>query len=163
MTRDELISEHYQMHYGSLIKFFSYRHNGNEQDAEDIVQEAYARALKYFDSYDAENSKFTTWFGKIIVNCERDLVRAKLRNGSTEEFDEELYDPVFEDHALRQDFMNLRGHIDRCKQDVREVLTLYYIYQYSLSDIASLLPMFKYKQIDNMVKDFRNKVIKKLS
>ena len=82
---------------------------------------------------------------------------------ATEEFDEELYDPVFEDHALRQDFMNIRGHIDRCKQEVREVLTLYYIYQYSLSDIASLLPMFKYKQIDNMVKDFRNRVIKKLS
>ena len=32
---------------------------GNDQDARDVVQDAYLRALKYFDGFDGENARRT--------------------------------------------------------------------------------------------------------
>jgi RNA polymerase sigma-70 factor (ECF subfamily) len=51
---------------------------GNEQDAEDIVQESMMRAYKQLGKFD-ERASFGTWLYRIAVNCSLDLVRARKR------------------------------------------------------------------------------------
>lgn len=52
----------------------------NEEDAKDIVQEAFIRVWKNIKKYDSKN-KFTTWLYKIVVNlCLDNLKMKKRRN-----------------------------------------------------------------------------------
>jgi len=56
----------------------AFRMTGNEQDAEDIVQESMLRAYKQLGKFD-ERASFGTWLYRIAVNCSLDLVRARKR------------------------------------------------------------------------------------
>src|SRR5579872_2770997 len=56
----------------------AYRMTGNEQDAEDVVQESFLRAYRQLRSFD-ERSSFGTWLYRIACNCSLDLVRSRKR------------------------------------------------------------------------------------
>src|SRR5256885_16454502 len=58
----------------------AFRMTGNEQDAEDVVQESLLRAYKQLGKFD-ERSSFGTWLYRITVNCSLDVVRARKRRG----------------------------------------------------------------------------------
>jgi RNA polymerase sigma-70 factor (ECF subfamily) len=51
---------------------------GNEQDAEDVVQESMLRAYKQLAKFDRRAS-FSTWLYRIATNCSLDLVRSRKR------------------------------------------------------------------------------------
>src|SRR5438874_10688791 len=72
----------------------AFRMTGNEQDAEDVVQESLMRAYKQLGKFD-ERSSFGTWLYRITVNCSLDVVRArKRRSEQCPPADSELDDPV---------------------------------------------------------------------
>jgi RNA polymerase sigma-70 factor (ECF subfamily) len=56
----------------------AFRMTGNEQDAEDIVQDTFLRAYRRIGNFD-ERASFGTWLYRITVNCSLDLVRARKR------------------------------------------------------------------------------------
>ena len=58
----------------------AYRMTGNEQDAEDVVQETFMRAYKQLHRWEARSS-FSTWLYRIAANYSLDLVRRKKRHG----------------------------------------------------------------------------------
>jgi RNA polymerase sigma-70 factor (ECF subfamily) len=61
---------------GRAIFRLAYRMTGNEQDAEDIVQETFLKAYRQIDRYDARAS-FSTWLYRIASNCSLDLIRKR--------------------------------------------------------------------------------------
>src|SRR5436853_2826277 len=72
----------------------AYRMTGNQQDAEDVVQESFLRAYKQLGKFD-ERASFGTWLYRIAINCSLDLVRArKRRNEQLAPADGELDEPV---------------------------------------------------------------------
>ena len=60
--------------YGEKAYNFAYRLAGNEQDARDLVQEAFSHAFKNIDKYDPSRP-FGPWFNKILKNIYLDGVR----------------------------------------------------------------------------------------
>jgi RNA polymerase sigma-70 factor (ECF subfamily) len=54
----------------------AYLMTGNEQDAEDLVQETFLRSYKQLHSFDGRAS-FGTWLHRICVNCSLNLIRAR--------------------------------------------------------------------------------------
>ena len=58
----------------------AFRMTGNEQDAEDVVQETFLRAYRQIHRYESRAS-FSTWLYRIAANCSLDLVRARKRHG----------------------------------------------------------------------------------
>ncbi len=56
----------------------AYRMTGNEQDAEDMVQETFLRAYRQIGRFDSR-SKFSTWLCRIATNCSLDLLRTRQR------------------------------------------------------------------------------------
>jgi RNA polymerase sigma-70 factor (ECF subfamily) len=70
----------------------AFRMTGNEQDAEDVVQETFLRAYRQLDKYEARSS-FSTWLYRIASNYSLDLLRTRKRHedkrerGKTEERD----------------------------------------------------------------------------
>ena len=66
-----------ERHSRSVFRL-AFRMTGNEQDAEDVVQESMLRAYKQLGKFD-ERASFATWLYRIATNCSLDLVRARKR------------------------------------------------------------------------------------
>jgi RNA polymerase sigma-70 factor (ECF subfamily) len=54
----------------------AYRMTGNEQDAEDVVQESFLRAFNRLGDFESR-ANFGTWLYRIVANCSVDLMRSK--------------------------------------------------------------------------------------
>ena len=113
---------------------------GNEQDAEDVVQEASLRAFRYFETFTGGNAR--AWFLTIVRNS---CVRWRNRNQSTaaDPFDEEQHsdaspaDP--EMLALQNDDITLIERAMRSLPDrSRELLVLRELQGMSYRDLADV-------------------------
>src|SRR5881409_2359919 len=54
----------------------AFRMTGNEQDAEDVVQESFLRAYRQLGRFESR-ANFGTWLYRIAANCSVDLMRAR--------------------------------------------------------------------------------------
>src|SRR5437899_11772121 len=64
-----------ERHSRSVFRL-AFRRTGNEQDAEDVVQESFFRAYKQLGRFESR-ANFGTWLYRIVSNCSVDLMRAK--------------------------------------------------------------------------------------
>src|SRR4030088_1602070 len=82
-----------ERHSRALFRL-AFRMTGNEQDAEDVVQESFLRAYRQLGKFD-ERATFGTWLYRIAMNCSLDLVRSrKRRSEQMAPADPEMDDPV---------------------------------------------------------------------
>jgi RNA polymerase sigma-70 factor (ECF subfamily) len=63
------------LHSRSVFRL-AYRMTGNEQDAEDVVQESFLRAYRQLGRFESR-ANFGTWLYRIVSNCSVDLMRSK--------------------------------------------------------------------------------------
>jgi RNA polymerase sigma-70 factor (ECF subfamily) len=71
----------------------AYRMTGNEQDAEDLVQEIFLRAYRQLGKFESR-ANFSTWLHRIAANCAIDLLRKRKSQGEQDG----VVDPVPPDH-----------------------------------------------------------------
>jgi RNA polymerase sigma-70 factor (ECF subfamily) len=82
-----------ERHSRALFRL-AFRMTGNEQDAEDVVQESFLRAYRQLGKFD-ERASFGTWLYRIATNYSLDLVRSrKRRNANLAPNDPEMDDPM---------------------------------------------------------------------
>src|ERR1700682_4585326 len=80
--------------HGRALFRMAFRMTGNEQDAEDVVQESFLRAYRQLGKFD-ERASFGTWLYRIAMNCSLDLVRSrKRRSEQLAPADPEMDDPM---------------------------------------------------------------------
>lgn len=128
------IEKHYVENRLSALKRMMFRSGGSIHDAEDIVQEAYTRVLKYHKSVEPAN--FDKYFNTILNNCLRDFRNAE--NGHTADmFDEEQTEgvncPLYSEHVMQQVY----ELIDTKALVHQEVLNLHFKYEYNAKDISN--------------------------
>lgn len=68
---ESLVREAYRPAYG-----LAYRLTGNASEAEDLMQETFVRAFRFFHRYD-ETLPFSSWLYRIMTNAHIDLVRRR--------------------------------------------------------------------------------------
>jgi len=73
-----MIEQHYRDNYKKLVYRIAYRVRG-PANAEDVVQEAYARALKYVDN--TEVLEFDKWFNRLLNNACKDWQNVERHQG----------------------------------------------------------------------------------
>jgi RNA polymerase sigma-70 factor (ECF subfamily) len=84
-----LVEEH-----SPMVFRLAYRMTGNEEDAEDVVQEAFLKAHRSFDRFDARSS-FGTWIYRIATNCAIDVIRRRKNpTGAPRRRDDDPADPL---------------------------------------------------------------------
>ena len=64
-----------ETHSRSVFRL-AFRMTGNEQDAEDVVQESFLRAYRQLGRFESR-ANFGTWLYRIVSNCSVDLMRSK--------------------------------------------------------------------------------------
>ena len=137
----QLVSEHQQFVYNLALRVVS-----NPQEAEDIAQEAFARAWLALPNFRGQ-SQFRTWLYRIVTNlCLNRLPRlrrdlAALAEGDSAEWADETApgaDPslTLED-AERRTF--LHQQIEALPESYRLLVTLRFQQELAYEEIASLL------------------------
>ena len=115
----------------------------NDQDAQDVTQEAFLRAFRFFDGYQGGNSR--TWLLTIVRNACFTWLGRNRPPESTEEFDEEIHSaetsglPDPEIQALASaDRETLRRAMEELPGVFREALVLREIEGLSYKEIADV-------------------------
>jgi RNA polymerase sigma-70 factor (ECF subfamily) len=67
--------------HGRRLFRLAYRMTGNENDAEDVVQETFLRAYRRLDRFESR-ANFGTWLYRIGVNCSLDMMRKRKTESS---------------------------------------------------------------------------------
>jgi len=70
----------------NLVYSLAFRLLGNDEDAQDIVQETFIKVWKYLSHFNTE-MRFTTWLYKIAVNLCYDRIKSLKRRNNTISFD----------------------------------------------------------------------------
>ena len=103
----------------------AYRMSRNRQDAEDLLQETYLRAYKYYDKFQ-EGTNFKAWLFKILKNTFINRYRKRQRQPLKNSFDE--IEGSFESKLLESP-LTARGAtpeeelmVDALDQDVQQAL-----------------------------------------
>src|SRR5256712_6100627 len=114
----------------------------NEQDAQDIVQEAYLRAFKSFSGFHGSNGR--AWLLTIVRNTSYTLLKKSRAVDLTTTFDEEIHASSHEsvspvtilEHS--EDAELIREAMDELAAEFREILTLRHQEGLSYKEIADI-------------------------
>lgn len=150
----EYLTEHYEKNFSKLEKRYARRFD-NSCIGQDVVQEAYLKAFKYRDTYDA-SQPFENWFGVICYNAFRTVVAEELGH-VTEDLDD--MDIAGEASAYEMDrlWQQILDSIDDEKPVAQEVLRLYFNKGYTIKEISEFHIM-SHRQIRVHVYAFKAKI-----
>jgi RNA polymerase sigma-70 factor (ECF subfamily) len=90
----------------------AYRLTGNEQDAEDVVQEAFLKAYTRLPQFE-ERAHFGTWVYRIASNCAFDVLRARPRRKEQPMEDEDGMDTSLRTDAPGPDRLAMSAEVGR--------------------------------------------------
>lgn len=148
------IEELYNKQANTYVKRFT-RSTGSEAIAQDIVHDAFERAMKYYDAYD-EQQEIERWFSLILRNSYRDFMKTE-RGQPTELFDEFDVQGSDCDGLIRRIWDEVTTLIEESNPVHVEILTLHYLKEYTITDISR----FTNNSLSNtaqVVSRFRKKV-----
>ena len=114
----------------------------NEQDAQDVVQEAFLRAFKSFGGFHGSNGR--AWLLTIVRNTCYTLLKKNRVADLTTPFDEEIH--AFDDESVSaatilersEDAELIREAMDELPAEFREILTLCHQEGLSYKEIADI-------------------------
>jgi RNA polymerase sigma-70 factor (ECF subfamily) len=118
---------------------------GNQQDAQDVVQEAYMRALRFYSGFRGGNVR--AWLLQIVRNTFYTWLEQNRPKQPTIEFDEQLFgaDPCApnpEQALLQNDRANLlRQALAKLPESFREILILREFEDMSYKEISEVTGM----------------------
>jgi RNA polymerase sigma factor (sigma-70 family) len=131
---------------GEMLQFMNDAYNlarwlvQNDQDAHDMVQEAYLRAFRFFRGMRAATSK--AWFLRIVRNvCYDHLRKRKVPSDSSDSDQEELPDPDPSPGAALQtksEIAAVRSALASLPEDFRTVLVLREMEELSYREISEI-------------------------
>jgi RNA polymerase sigma-70 factor (ECF subfamily) len=133
----------------SEVYSFSLRLVGDTAAAEDISQEAFIKAWKSLQKYDARTSKFKTWMLRIVRNTAIDYLRKK-KNIPLSAFDTESSNVLAETAAADEelapemlakldDARELHATLEQMPPKQREILLLYYTNDCTFEEIGNMV------------------------
>ncbi|MCB1592827.1 MAG: sigma-70 family RNA polymerase sigma factor [Alphaproteobacteria bacterium] len=131
----QLVNRHSRMFYAA-----AFRMCGQQEEAEDIVQEAFVKLWKKPQSWNPDaGAKFTTWFYRVVTNQARDHLRK--RKPQTE-IPDTLGDgqpgalEALEERRLQE---SLEGAIQNLPERQKEALNLCFYEGFSNKEAAEIL------------------------
>lgn len=155
------IETHYRKNCGSLVPRYTKFLNSTER-AEDVVQEAYTRALTYWHDCPIDQEELGKWLNIIMGNCLKDNHRDHIMQGGTMRKDEQAPEEVVEAAAIPAIiYREVVKRIDAKPDNQAQVLRLFLLQQYKPTEIEQLVPESAVT-IRKMVSRFRKDIKQEL-
>ncbi|MDZ7721591.1 MAG: sigma-70 family RNA polymerase sigma factor [candidate division KSB1 bacterium] len=146
---EEIAFEHMDSLYSTAL-----RYTHNTQEAEDLVQDTYLRAYRFFDKFE-KGTNFKAWIFKILTNTFINRYRKKVRTpqqvqlekveygledknsdadedvGEWDDFDKDKYKELFDDE--------ITSALSQLSDDFRMVVLLADVEGFSYKEIAEII------------------------
>jgi RNA polymerase sigma factor (sigma-70 family) len=108
-----------------------------DEIAEDVLQEAFIRIWKSFESYDEKKGRLFTWMINICRNLAIDKIRSKefKMKVSTDELPTNGH-PGFATYSFNTDHIGVREAVDKLTPDQKQIIDLMYFGGLTQSEIA---------------------------
>ena len=139
--------EYFLDRYGQQVFVLVDRIVSCQEDAEELTQDVFLKAFQQLSSFKAESS-FSTWIYRIATNVAISAVRKKKND--TIRLDESVFfnlsesqvDEALEDESEEQ-LQRLQRVMEKLEADERALVTLYYMEEKPLSEVAFILGMME--------------------
>lgn len=145
-----VVEEFYRKEYDSLVRRVKNR-AGSIENAEDVVQEAFCKALQYYDTC-INKDNFGAWFRPILDNTLKDNQREERLGGmslSIEEVeDEDIHDEIV-DHYLPS--------VKRLKPLHKKIVHMYFQLGNTKKEIAEILGV-SFETVNTTIRRFSEKL-----
>jgi RNA polymerase sigma factor (sigma-70 family) len=155
------IEEFYRKNFDIKVRLITRLMLGDKSSAEDIVQEAFCRAIKFEDTFDERVASFETWFNSILFNCFREhknMMFNKPINNTQELCPEHLIQEINADNSEERRRI-IEHKIRKVPNSIhRRVLTLFFIYGYNSREIGQLGEVTQ-TNVTTIVTRFREKFV----
>ena len=137
--------EYFLDRYGQQVFVLVDRIVSCQEDAEELTQDVFLKAFQQLSSFKAESS-FSTWIYRIATNVAISAVRKKKND--TIHLDESVFfnlsesqvDEALEDESEEQ-LQRLQRAMEQLEADERALITLYYMEERPLTEVAFILGM----------------------
>lgn len=125
--------------YSRAMLNTSFRITGNEEDAEDVLQEAFVSAFKNLKNYRGD-STFGAWLKRIVVNKSINVLKKRKENvvGQEDEFDVPIEESP-SDYMPELSVEKVKRCIETLPDGYRSVLSLYLLEGYDHEEIAGIM------------------------
>ena len=137
---------------------------GRDQDAQDVVQEAYACALKGFSGFRGENPR--AWLLTIVHNTAYGWISIPINEEKLIPFDEDAHavpmEVLFSEVSQERRRVLLAEALNRLPAKFREVLFLFEIEKWSYQEIAAALNV-RLETVRSRLKSARRRVQQELT
>ena len=153
------IENFYKEIYRKKVNIIARILQGDRATAEDVVQEAFTRMLKYSYIYDSEKASVETWFNSIMFNVLWGIKRENMATPVNRS--EDLSVGQILDLDRLQTSPELRAFIIKEIESVRnprhkKVLFLFFMFGYSSSEIAEMGFDMSQSNVTTIVNRFKN-------
>lgn len=149
----DLIENHCRNEHKNLVN--RYVRKLGKASSEDAVQEAYLKALTYWQSYNVYG-EFDNWFSQILNNCVYDKIKEEILDGMVAEeavplsSDSRMFNNVYLNDILK--------YIDKnYEPEEGAVYKLYFFEQYSSKDIAAV-SNYTDENVRKLIQRFRSNI-----
>ena len=137
--------EYFLDRYGQQVFVLVDRIVSCQEDAEELTQDVFLKAFQQLSSFKAESS-FSTWIYRIATNIAISAVRKKrndvlrLDDSVFANLSDTKVDAALEDESEEQ-MERLQQAMNQLEADERALITLYYLEEKPLAEVAFILGM----------------------
>ena len=137
--------EYFLDRYGQQVFVLVDRIVSCQEDAEELTQDVFLKAFQQLSSFKAESS-FSTWIYRIATNIAISAVRKKrndvlrLDDSVFANLSDTQVDAALEDESEEQ-MERLQQAMNQLEADERALITLYYLEERPLAEVAFILGM----------------------
>ncbi len=131
---------YYQLYklYSKSMYNIGYRIVNNEDEAEDVLQEAFISAFRNLDHYRGD-ATFGSWLKRIVVNKAINVLKTRKAERLPEDENFDLQEEVWPETEFPFTVQQVRNAMEELPAGYRSVLSLYLMEGYDHSEIAEIL------------------------
>lgn len=148
--------EFYRVNHERQIKTIQRYLKSEYEQAEDVVQEAYSRAIKYRNSYNEDLSAINTWFNTILFNVLKEVQNKEVLN---EPYEEERHSEELWEQTTHEVFEKELALLKNKKH--KHILELFYLVGYSSREIAQVVPNVTQTNVTTIANRFKQRLHKR--
>lgn len=120
--------------YSDMVYKIAMRYMHNPTDAEDVYSETFLAYFKKERTFENEEHR-KAWLIRVTINCAKDMLSGRT-------YDVELDEGLTDDKSERtenDEILDLRRAIKNLPEAQREVITLFYLQDLKIKEIADIL------------------------
>ncbi len=136
MNKERIFKEEVYVHYDYFLRVAK-NMTQNLFDAEDLLQDSFARAYRFLDSFEpGTNSK--AWVYRIMKNLFINFNRKKQAHPNYS-LDSMQNEPFIREDQNTLRYFEVMKLIEKIKDEYRQVIILYHLEEHSLAEISKAL------------------------